>query len=199
MKVKRPTWSTGSRRPRLDPGFTLIELMVVVVVVGVLSAVAIPRFAASADRAALREAARSLVSAAQYARSEAVLRRRVVRLGWLPDVDPARPGDQPGYRLEAQVDAAAAAAGSAFAAVTRGAVKPTPVGGRVSLQRLVLADGSTADAVRFYPSGRSDAASIQLASAAAACSVLIEPITGRAKWVEGLAPAPTPQREDLDA
>lgn len=60
----------GSRR-----GFSLIEMLVVVVIVALISSIALPGFVRSMKGAELRTAARTVLMAHKYARSTAVLRQ----------------------------------------------------------------------------------------------------------------------------
>lgn len=61
-------------------GVTLLEMLVVLVVLGVLLALTVPRAVGAADRAAVRSAAGELVTLFSRARREAVRRRTPVAL-----------------------------------------------------------------------------------------------------------------------
>mgnify|MGYP000252802508 CR=1 FL=1 len=59
-------------------GFTLMELMIVVIVVGILTAIALPSFQSTIERRRLVGAADNLFSDLQYARSEAIKQNKEI-------------------------------------------------------------------------------------------------------------------------
>ena len=65
---------------RSAKGFTLIELSVVLVLVAITAAIAIPSFSELIKDNRVQAQVEELNSMAQYARSEAVVRKRIVRM-----------------------------------------------------------------------------------------------------------------------
>jgi len=76
------------RAIRSARGFTLLELMVALAVLGVLLAAAVPGFTAYTANNSLRSSAQAFYSAAQKARAEAVQRNDVVELVLTNDAPP---------------------------------------------------------------------------------------------------------------
>jgi len=68
--------------PGVQPGLTLLELLVALVVLGVLLAVGVPSFSAMSDKSSLRGAARAIHMDLRLARSEAFKRGRPVSLSF---------------------------------------------------------------------------------------------------------------------
>ena len=71
-----------SMRDRNQVGFTLVELLLVLVIIGVVTAVTIPNVVRSIKGNRLRTAARTVVKAGRYARSMAVLRQRELKVAF---------------------------------------------------------------------------------------------------------------------
>ena len=67
-------------RRRSEKGYTLIELMIVVVLISIGGMIAIPSMKSSQDNARLAGAARAMISILQFARSEAINNNSVVNV-----------------------------------------------------------------------------------------------------------------------
>ncbi|MCG2633352.1 MAG: GspH/FimT family pseudopilin [Gammaproteobacteria bacterium] len=68
-------------------GFTLIEALIVVVIIGVVSALAAPAFTRLLERNRLKGAAESVFSELMRAKSEAVKRNRRITVSFVPAAD----------------------------------------------------------------------------------------------------------------
>ncbi len=182
-------------------GFTLVEVMVLVLVLGVLSAMMIPEMGARLTRRQLRESAAGLLMAARHAHDHATMQREMCRVVLIQE------NNRLGYRLEVESDEEA----SGFKAITSGVIKETMLPKWIRFGA-VLIDGvdvrgadvagglSQGDQVFcFYVNGSSDWAVIQLTDGNKTFSLVIDGSTGRAELV-GEAVNELPNlREDLDA
>jgi prepilin-type N-terminal cleavage/methylation domain-containing protein len=170
------TLATGSNRGTRPGGFTLIELSIVLFVVAILLAVAMPRFVRSYNSSLLAAMGRSFATACQYARVEAVLRQQKAILHvdldkqtfWITQLIPTGGATEPSEQvlqvieLPKQVTLVSAETYE-VAARQRGAV------GAV-----------------FYPNGTCDAITVVFRGAekGAAIAVEVDPVTARASAYE---------------
>lgn len=81
-RVKNRHFTSSQRQPSAQQvsGFTLVEVMIVLAVMGMIAAIAVPSFKSIINTNSLATQANDLVGALNYARSEAVKRRQTVTL-----------------------------------------------------------------------------------------------------------------------
>lgn len=186
-------------------GFTVVELVVVIVVVTVLAGMIVPRLVGAGGAAQLQEAARRLVIAAGYARDFAAAHRRACRLVLEPGAD-----GSPRYDLTCQ--ASPERDPNDYRPLRRGIGKPQPLGegvrfGKIRIDRQGWSAGAGGgeagrddqpNGITFDPTGRADAAVVALTDGRRTISMLVSPSTGRARLVEGEVDELPNDRIDLD-
>jgi general secretion pathway protein H len=84
-RLRRPLRVAPRRVRGGERGFTLLEVIVVMIIVGVIAAMAIPSLQAGSRQAAVRRSVRAFISAARQASAEAVRTRKPSALIVWPD------------------------------------------------------------------------------------------------------------------
>lgn len=149
----RPATAGGRR-----PGFSLLELLVVLVIIAVASAVVVPRLAGSLSGVSLRSAAKRAAASMRYARSRAAGEK----LPWRAVLD----FEHKEIRVEPVPVGDAAEAGEKEAKAGARESKRIPLPGGVRLVKAssgeLEADAGTFE-ITFFPSGGSSGGEVVLA------------------------------------
>ena len=176
-------------------GFTIVELIVVVVLVGVVATMIAPRFSRGVGAARLRESARRLLATAQYARDFAVTRRCDCRL--VLDENEQR------YALACQEDPVHRP--GEFSALRSGVgrAERLPEGlrfSRVWIEPRNRSDetSSQRDWIVFDPLGRADAAIVQITDGTHTYSMLVSPSSAKVRLADGEIGELPNDRWDMD-
>ena len=203
MKIPKNAHMAASHQPlpheprRFDASpraaFTLVEIILVVVIIGIASAVAVPTFAKSFKGAKLRSSVRMVLSMHRQAQSKAVLGQQYVSLlfdlrkGTVEMVEQSRSDDMKDAFFDSlgtassSADSAAPASGEDAAAVSSALVRKLEDAVAFSS----FSGGREIDDIHYvtyYPNGMCEGYTVSLADAdSRRKSVRIDPVTAKAK------------------
>jgi type II secretion system protein H len=173
-------------RPRAN-GFTLIEMLVVIVIVAVLTSISVPRYNDFVLRARFREAVQRVISIFAEARNRAVQSGSECTVRYDPQAGmfivesdaPRSGGDHP-VALEEAPEMTAVGGAQPFELAENVTISDFRISGSES-----MSERNRRLQIRFYDDGRADGALIELTSEEGdRASIEIAPLTGRATVME---------------
>jgi prepilin-type N-terminal cleavage/methylation domain-containing protein len=171
--------------------FTLMEMVVVVVVIGIISAMIIPEMKGTFDDALLRSTSRDLMNAFSLASSRAVSFNQSCRV----QLDPqngrylverqTRDGGREDFVPLKDVSGAEGKLDSRIAVEVRQSGEDSPENSQENNSDARAVEQAPPDAVSFYSDGTADAAEIHLRDRAGFQLVLLlNPVTARVQIIE---------------
>ncbi len=171
------------RKRKASAGFTLLELIVVLVIVGLVSAIAAPRFVGSLTKTHLRTSVQKIASALRYARSQAVSEKKTYfavfdfeKNGCFIEPEKSEQKDDPHAEVEAE---AAATEGSPE---KKAGAKAYFLPETVRIEKGVIGEEvieSDSFKLEFYPVGNSSGGEVVLLDEKEnRFRILVDPITG---------------------
>ena len=189
-RMRRALNTTG-HCPRLSPwvrqtGFTLLELLVVLVLLGIIAVLVAPGLGGSLDNAKLKAAGRELLAALRVQRSEAIAQGRIITLRFS--------GDESSYRIDGESVHLAEGLSVVYQAASGPAIEG--VQSSASLLNTAL-PGTGNNDLAFYPDGSSSGAFLQLRLGEGLRYIRIDWLTGTVSLLDSLESSSFAEPEPL--